>query len=95
MNRMVLFSSSTDRWETPHAVKEALYREFALNYDPCPLDGVVNGLAPLFSRWWGKRPGGVGGLGEQDLCLGSTPPFPQMMAIFYYNLLFSGRGLCR
>ena len=55
MNRAVLFSASTDRWETPREVKDALYREFALNYDPCPLDGVVNGLAPLFSRWWGKR----------------------------------------
>jgi hypothetical protein len=55
MHRTVLFSASSDRWETPHEVKAALYREFALNFDPCPLDGAVNGLAPLFCRWHGKR----------------------------------------
>jgi site-specific DNA-methyltransferase (adenine-specific) len=55
MNRDALFSSSSDRWETPHEVKEALYAEFALNFDPCPLDGIVNGLAPLFCQWYGKR----------------------------------------
>jgi hypothetical protein len=55
MNNAVLFSSASDRWETPRAVKEALYAEFALNFDPCPLDGMVDGLAPLFCRWHGKR----------------------------------------
>ena len=55
MNRAVLFRSASDRWETPWEVKEALYHEFALNFDPCPLDGIVNGLAPLFCRWDGKR----------------------------------------
>lgn len=55
MNTAVLFSASSDRWSTPHEVKDALYAEFALNFDPCPLDGTVNGLAPLFCRWHGKR----------------------------------------
>jgi DNA N-6-adenine-methyltransferase (Dam) len=55
MNRAALFSAASDRWETPAAVKAALYTEFALNFDPCPLDGRVNGLAPLFCRWTGKR----------------------------------------
>jgi DNA N-6-adenine-methyltransferase (Dam) len=55
MNRSVLFSSASDRWSTPLEVKETLYAEFGLNFDPCPLDGVVNGLAPLFCRWDGKR----------------------------------------
>jgi DNA N-6-adenine-methyltransferase (Dam) len=55
MNTAVLFSSSTDRWETPQAVKTALYREFCLNFDPCPLDGTIDGLAPLFCQWYGKR----------------------------------------
>jgi DNA N-6-adenine-methyltransferase (Dam) len=55
MNTPVLFSASTDRWATPAEVKDALYAEFALNFDPCPLDGTVNGLAPLFCRWTGKR----------------------------------------
>jgi len=55
MNTAVLFSASTDRWATPSEGKDALYAEFALNFDPCPLDGTVNGLAPLFCRWAGKR----------------------------------------
>ncbi len=29
------------------AVKESLYREFGLNFDPCPLDGEGDGLSPL------------------------------------------------
>jgi DNA N-6-adenine-methyltransferase (Dam) len=55
VNTAVLFSSASDRWPTPQAVKDALYAEFALNFDPCPLDGIVNGLAPLFCQWYGKR----------------------------------------
>src|SRR5215510_6073309 len=55
MNKSVLFSSSSDRWATPCEVKDALYAEFALNFDPCPLDGTTNGLAPPFCRWDGKR----------------------------------------
>ena len=55
MNKTVLFRSASDRWATPCEVKDALYTEFALNFDPCPLDGLVNGLAPLFCRWDGKR----------------------------------------
>lgn len=55
MNRAVLFSHASDRWATPSEVKDALYREFMLNFDPCPLDGTANGLASLFCRWDGKR----------------------------------------
>jgi DNA N-6-adenine-methyltransferase (Dam) len=55
VNKSVLFSHTTDRWQTPSAVKEALYAEFALNFDPCPLDGTEDGLATLFCRWHGKR----------------------------------------
>jgi DNA N-6-adenine-methyltransferase (Dam) len=55
MKHTALFSSASDRWATPGEVKQALYDEFALNYDPCPLDGWVDGLAPLFSVWYGKR----------------------------------------
>jgi site-specific DNA-methyltransferase (adenine-specific) len=50
-----LFSATTDRWETSVALKNALYKEFSLNYDPCPCDGNTDGLAPLFSCWYGKR----------------------------------------
>lgn len=54
MNR-VLFSSASDRHATPRAVYAALDREFNFNLDPCPLDGVVDGLSPLYSDWSGKR----------------------------------------
>lgn len=50
-----LFSSASDRWATPLALKQDLYNEFGLNFDPCPLDGVTNGLAPLFCSWRDKR----------------------------------------
>ena len=36
MNR-VLFSSQSDDYKTPGSVYEALNREFAFNFDPCPL----------------------------------------------------------
>lgn len=55
MNRTVLFSSASDRWATPRAVYSALNQEFAFNFDPCPFDGEVDGLAPLFCDWRGKR----------------------------------------
>lgn len=51
----VHFSSSSDRWATPRHVYEALNSEFQFDFDPCPLDGVVNGLATLFVDWRGKR----------------------------------------
>ncbi|HYF36178.1 MAG TPA: DNA N-6-adenine-methyltransferase [Prosthecobacter sp.] len=54
MNR-VLFSSASDRHATPRAVYDALDREFRFNFDPCPLDGVIDGLSPLWSDWSGKR----------------------------------------
>lgn len=54
MNRS-LFSAASDRWATPAALFLALNQEFRFNYDPCPLDGSGDGLAPLFSDWTGKR----------------------------------------
>jgi site-specific DNA-methyltransferase (adenine-specific) len=50
-----LFSSASDRWATPKAVYAALDREFKFDFDPCPLDGDGDGLAPLFCEWRGKR----------------------------------------
>ena len=55
MNTAPHFSSASDRWATPRAVYAALDREFSFNFDPCPLDGDGDGLAPLFSDWSGKR----------------------------------------
>lgn len=54
MNRAV-FSSASDRWATPRAVYAALDAEFRFDFDPCPLDGVVDGLSPLFTDWIDKR----------------------------------------
>ena len=50
-----MFSSANDRWATPSAVYDALNAEFSFNLDPCPLDGDVDGLSPLFSDWTGRR----------------------------------------
>jgi DNA N-6-adenine-methyltransferase (Dam) len=50
-----LFSSASDRWATTRAVYEALDKEFGFNFDPCPLDGSGDGLAPLYCEWKGKR----------------------------------------
>lgn len=55
MKLKALFSSVSDRWGTPVAVYDALDREFAFNFDPCPLDGEGDGLSPLFCDWRGKR----------------------------------------
>src|ERR1041384_2029493 len=53
--KRVLFSSACARWATPRAVYEALDSEFHFDFDPCPLDGKEDGLAPLFTEWRGKR----------------------------------------
>lgn len=55
MNTAPHFSSASDRWATPTAVYAALNAEFGFNFDPCPLDGTGDGLAPLFCEWRGKR----------------------------------------
>jgi hypothetical protein len=51
----VHFSSATDRWATPRAVYEALDAEFSFDFDPCPLDGDIDGRSTLFADWRGKR----------------------------------------
>lgn len=51
----IYFSSMTDRWRTPTALYQALDAEFQFTFDPCPLDGLVDGLSPLFSSWAGQR----------------------------------------
>jgi hypothetical protein len=49
------FSAASDRWATPPDVYRALNDEFQFNFDPCPLDGEVDGLSPMFTEWQGKR----------------------------------------
>lgn len=51
----VHFSSATDRWATPSEVLDSLNTEFKFDFDPCPLDGLVDGRASLFTEWRGKR----------------------------------------
>lgn len=51
----VHFSSASDRWATPRAVYDALNAEFAFDFDPCPLDGEVDGRSGLFCEWSGRR----------------------------------------
>lgn len=55
MNTSVHFSSRSDRWATPRDLYAALNAEFHFDFDPCPLDGDGDGLAPLFCQWRGKR----------------------------------------
>jgi hypothetical protein len=50
-----LFSSASNRWATPPDVYAALHAEFGFDFDPCPLDGATDGLAPLWSDWRGRR----------------------------------------
>ena len=50
-----MFKSQTVEWPTPLAVYEALNKEFSFNFDPCPLGGEDDGLAPLFVSWANKR----------------------------------------
>lgn len=54
MNRVV-FKSTHVEWATPRGVYEALNAEFHFDFDPCPLGGSNDGLAPLFAEWRGKR----------------------------------------
>ncbi len=51
----VHFSSATGEWATPPDVYAALDSEFHFDFDPCPIGGTVDGTAPLFVGWGGKR----------------------------------------
>ena len=42
-------------WPTPQKFYEELDKEFHFNFDPCPLGGVEDGRATLFTSWAGKR----------------------------------------
>lgn len=55
MKSRVVFSSASVEWATPEGVYEQLNREFAFDFDPCPLGGSDNGLATLFCPWDKKR----------------------------------------
>lgn len=55
MNTAILFSSATEEWGTPLEVYLNLNAEFNFDFDPCPLGGKQDGLAPLFTQWRGRR----------------------------------------
>jgi site-specific DNA-methyltransferase (adenine-specific) len=55
MDTRALFSSASEEWSTPLDVYDALDAEFNFDFDPYPLGGMVDGTAPLFVQWRGKR----------------------------------------
>lgn len=52
MRTEAIFSHKSDHWATPGECREDLYREFALDFDPCPLRAEFDGLGV---SWAGKR----------------------------------------
>jgi len=55
MPSRVIFSSTTAEWRTPEWLYRSLNEEFHFDFDPCPLGGIEDGLAPLFVSWTGRR----------------------------------------
>ena len=53
MKNQACFLSLSPHWATPKALYEELDREFAFNFDPCPLSD--NGIEGLMSDWTGRR----------------------------------------
>jgi len=49
--------SSSKSWEypTPRDFYERLDAEFHFDFDPCPVDGEVDGRSPLYQPWDGRR----------------------------------------
>ena len=52
MKTAAVFSRASDEWATPLDVRESLFQEFALDFDPCPIDGTNHGL--LGAEWRGR-----------------------------------------
>lgn len=50
-----LSSHKSWEWPTPQTLYAELDAEFHFDFDPCPLGGDVDGRAPLFVSWEGKR----------------------------------------
>lgn len=56
-----LFSAASQAWATPDALRQELYSEFELNFDPCPLANPAEVGLPLFGTdalqhsWKSKR----------------------------------------
>ena len=61
MSLAALFTSANEAWGTPREVYDALNREFAFTFDPCPLMDPMRAGMPLFGTdglsksWEGQR----------------------------------------
>lgn len=44
MINRALFTSKTQTWKTPPELKEQLYKEFNIDFDPCPENPTFDGL---------------------------------------------------
>lgn len=52
MNTKGIFSRESDHWSTPEDLRLKLYKEFDLDYDPCPLFCETDALS---ISWSGQR----------------------------------------
>jgi hypothetical protein len=50
-----MLSNKSWEWKTPDGVYKSLDDEFGFDFDPCPIGGEIDGRAPLFCSWRGKR----------------------------------------
>ena len=61
MSLAALFTSANEAWGTPREVRDAVNREFAFTFDPCPLMDPMRAGMPLFGTdglsksWEGQR----------------------------------------
>lgn len=55
MDLTVHYSSASEEWATPADVFAELDAEFNFDFDPCTLGGDMDGTAPLFVQWRGRR----------------------------------------
>lgn len=46
----VMFSSVTDHWSTPEDLFKYLDKEFNFNFDPCPINSLIDGLKISWGR---------------------------------------------
>lgn len=56
MNASLMFSSKTDKWETPQDFFDELNREFGFSLDVCALPGNAKtfpGIAAAMAEQWG------------------------------------------
>lgn len=55
LRQRVEFRSQSTEWATPKAVYQMLDAEFHFDFDPCPINGKVDGTRALLNLWDGRR----------------------------------------